>query len=312
MNKKVSIIIPVYNAENYIDLAISSVLNQTYKNIEIIVVNDGSTDNTNKMLAHWKNIDNRIKIINIKNNGVSNARNVGIKEATGDLLFFLDSDDAIHKSTIELMLNNYNDKSTLVVCGFDRFKLDSECELNNNLYFSFALNSNSHKVLKQQRNGFYSWGILYENEIVKKHNIQFDVSLGNLEDVVWNAIYLSYIKRIAYLNVPMYKYRVTPNSITSKSLDSIYQANCYYYAYKSICKEIKNRNFSVFQKKIIENIKFVCIKGLCGELYNSHITTQDFIKQLPTKDKPSKLFELLIKLFYLLLFIFNNIHKNPR
>ena len=95
MNKyKFSIIVPVYNVENYVDKCIKSILNQTYKNYEVIIINDGSTDNSLNIINKYKN-NKKIKIITQKNKGLSNARNNGMKMATGDYLLFIDSDDYI-------------------------------------------------------------------------------------------------------------------------------------------------------------------------------------------------------------------------
>ena len=98
MEYKISVIIPVYNVEDYIRQSIDSVLNQTYKNLEIILVDDGSKDNSGKICDEYKNVDERIKVIHKINSGVSSARNVGIDIATGKYIMFLDSDDFLEKN----------------------------------------------------------------------------------------------------------------------------------------------------------------------------------------------------------------------
>lgn len=105
---KVSIIIPVYNVEKYIRQCLESVINQTYKNIEIIVINDGTKDGSMKIVEEYLE-DKRIKIINKNNGGLSSARNKGIEEATGEYIYFLDSDDWIEKDTIEVLVKNSKD-----------------------------------------------------------------------------------------------------------------------------------------------------------------------------------------------------------
>lgn len=97
VNQLISIIMPVYNAEKYLNRSIESVMNQTYKNIEIILVNDGSTDASLTICSNYQKADSRIKLINQKNSGVSAARNRGIDEATGTYIMFIDSDDYIEK-----------------------------------------------------------------------------------------------------------------------------------------------------------------------------------------------------------------------
>lgn len=101
----VSIVIPVYNVQDYLTECVDSAVEQTYKNLEIILVDDGSTDKSGSLCDEWKNKDSRIKVIHKKNGGQSDARNVGIKECTGKYIFFLDSDDLIDKITIEKMVS---------------------------------------------------------------------------------------------------------------------------------------------------------------------------------------------------------------
>ena len=115
---KVSIIIPIYNVEDYLEECIVSVINQTYKNIEIILVDDGSTDQSPFICDEYKEKDSRIKVIHKTNGGLSDARNAGIEIATGDYLFMLDSDDYIDLNTIKVMLERLKDtQSDMVICN---------------------------------------------------------------------------------------------------------------------------------------------------------------------------------------------------
>ena len=119
----VSIIIPAYNAEKYIEQCIDSIISQTYKNIEVIIVNDGSTDNTLAICEKYAKEDKRIKIVKKKNEGVSKARNDGIKIATGKYIMFIDSDDYIDDDYIEIMHKNIVEKKAdLVVSNYTRDK----------------------------------------------------------------------------------------------------------------------------------------------------------------------------------------------
>lgn len=111
MNMKVSVIIPVYNVEKYLFRCVKSVIDQTYENIEIILIDDGSEDNSGKLCDNYVQLDNRIKVIHQQNGGLSSARNKGIELATGDAICFLDSDDYISKGCIEEMtslMEKYN------------------------------------------------------------------------------------------------------------------------------------------------------------------------------------------------------------
>ena len=106
---KLSVIVPVYNAEKKLSKCIESITNQTYKNLEIILIDDGSTDNSLKICTDYKEKDNRIKVIHCENGGVSKARNIGLKNCTGDLVTFIDSDDFIDVNTYEKCINIFND-----------------------------------------------------------------------------------------------------------------------------------------------------------------------------------------------------------
>lgn len=115
INSKISIIIPIYNAEKYLEKCLDSIVKQTYKNIEIICVNDGSKDNSINILSRYNKMDNRIVLINKENNGLSSARNIGLASATGEFVMFVDSDDWIDIDTCEKCLKIMNKYSVDVV-----------------------------------------------------------------------------------------------------------------------------------------------------------------------------------------------------
>ena len=118
MDEKISVIVPVYNVEQYLERCVDSIINQTYKNLEIILVNDGSTDNSGQLCDELAKKDDRIRVIHKKNGGLSDARNVGIDEAESELIGFIDSDDYIDEDMYELLINNMkNANADLSMCG---------------------------------------------------------------------------------------------------------------------------------------------------------------------------------------------------
>ena len=122
MGKKISVIVPVYNVEKYLELCVKSIENQTYKNLEILLIDDGSTDNSLKIALDCSNKYDNIKVISKKNNGQGSARNVGIKESTGDYISFIDSDDIIDKNMYRDMINCITDnKLDIVECSYQEF-----------------------------------------------------------------------------------------------------------------------------------------------------------------------------------------------
>ena len=134
--KKISVIIPVYNEEEYCNECIDSVINQSYKNLEIICINDKSTDNSLKILEDYAQKDSRITIINNQENkGLGFSRNVGLEYATGDYIFFIDSDDSILENTLELLLKNAISNESDVVL----YKLLSYDDVTENVLHTHTL-----------------------------------------------------------------------------------------------------------------------------------------------------------------------------
>ncbi len=149
---KVSIIVPVYNVSNYVSKCVESIIAQTYSNIEILLVDDGSTDNSPKICDELGEKDSRIKVYHKQNGGLSDARNFGIAKSSGDYLFFVDSDDFIESETIEVMLNAIIDnKADISICNrfiiFDsgkkyiKFKQEKDCYKMNNIEAIFEMNN---------------------------------------------------------------------------------------------------------------------------------------------------------------------------
>lgn len=124
MKEKISIIVPVYNAEKYLDKCIESIINQTYSNLEIILIDDGSSDGSPKKCVDWSKKDKRIKVVHKENGGVASARNIGVQTATGKFIGFVDSDDTLEKDYYERMYNNlkkYN--ADISMCSYnDEYK----------------------------------------------------------------------------------------------------------------------------------------------------------------------------------------------
>jgi len=134
MNKKVSIIVPIYNAEETLDRCIKSLINQTYKNIEIILINDGSTDNSYKICEKYKKKDKRISFFSKKNTGVSDTRNYGYKNSNGDYIMFADADDYMETNMVDKMLSVLEkEKASLTCCIYFDNNKEAQKKLENNI-----------------------------------------------------------------------------------------------------------------------------------------------------------------------------------
>jgi glycosyltransferase involved in cell wall biosynthesis len=220
----VSIIIPAYNVEKYLVKCLDSVVTQTYKSIEIIVVNDGSTDNTPSIVESYSEIDNRIIIIGQENQGLSVARNVGLNASHGDYIYFLDADDFISKSAIENSLDFAEKNKLDIVEGRIVHYYDE-----NHQSPSVGSNWKNEPIILEEISDIYTffishrkstggtaWNKLIRKEFLIKNNIQFTANLSSIEDVLW--FYVSVLpatKRIGFIPSATYYYLQTnTNSIT--------------------------------------------------------------------------------------------------
>ena len=169
MNKKISVIIPVYNTEDYIEKCILSIMNQTYKNLEIILVNDGSTDDSIKICKRYAEKDNRIIIVNQENKGVGEARNHGIDVSTGDFISFVDSDDTMDENLYKELI------ATQIVTNADIVVANVKCIDDNKCFFPYSNNNllksyNKEEFMRLLLNfkiGNAVWGKLFKKECVQ-------------------------------------------------------------------------------------------------------------------------------------------------
>lgn len=215
-----SIIVPVYNTEQFLDKCVSSILAQTYNDFELILVDDGSTDNSPNMCDIYAEKDFRIKVIHKKNGGVSSARNCGIDAAKGTYIWFVDSDDYIEPFSLQRLFEVQNSHNAELYVFNNR----SVCELSTEnindffrkYYFTYAL-------------GFEPWNKLYKRDIIKANNLQFDTQEKIGEDLLFNinyykAIFSSGVKDIYFVGEDYYHYVERDNSaMNTSSKDRIYQ-----------------------------------------------------------------------------------------
>lgn len=214
---KISVIIPVYNVENYLRECLDSVINQTFNDIEIICVNDGSTDNSPAILDEYAQKDNRIKIINKKNGGLSSARNEGLKYVTGELCYFLDSDDYINTTLFEYAVNIFEKHNIDYLC----FGTEPFIE-NDNISQNYQ---NLKKYLRIKYNGLqdvdyyvgretniHVWNKIYKTEHLKQYNIHF--INGLLYEDIYFVWYYVFTSKLAYFTpYKFHHYRLRKNSI---------------------------------------------------------------------------------------------------
>lgn len=225
---KISIIIPVYNASHYLAECLDSIIAQTFEDIEIICINDGSTDGSLQILKQYQIKDARILIIDQQNQGVSAARNAGLAIAKGAYIGFVDSDDKICADYLTVLYNLINN-SDLSICGYNGSKKINYKDGTVNLK-----TADLKTVTELLDTGLlYSpWAKLYQAEIINKYQIRFQHHINYGEDLLFNLHYLSEITKIAISSKILYDYNV----LNFKSLAKVYSLNRFENTNLQICK----------------------------------------------------------------------------
>lgn len=205
----VSIIIPVYNAKKYLANTLDSVIKQTYKNLEIILVNDGSTDNSKDICESYAKIDKRIKVINKENGGVSSARNYGLALAKGEYISFVDSDDFLVTDMIETLVNDIqNTNAEIAVCGYwhvteEEYKKNRKTATNEE-FMNLEVLVNPIKYYYSKKYMPNIWNKIFKKDLIK--DIQFDDTIHYGEDFLFCALAFIKAKKATYRDSKKYFY----------------------------------------------------------------------------------------------------------
>ena len=226
----VTVIVPVYNTAKYLPKCLNSIINQTYKNLEIICIDDGSTDDSSKIIEQYAKKDPRIKPIRQSNQGQSSARNNGLTKATGDYISFIDSDDEIKPSFIAKLYSLYRPNTSVTVCGHEFHFIKTNT--SKNVYqteLKPRRKTESHKAyiikLLTLDGRMYSCNNkLFKTNIIKQYHLSFDTKLNFAEDTKFVLSYLQYSKgEIAYTPLPLYIYNFGTETSTVKQSSTKWQ-----------------------------------------------------------------------------------------
>lgn len=226
----ISVIVPVYNVEKYLKICIDSILNQTFKEFELILVNDGSTDNCGKICDIYKSKDKRIRVIHKKNAGLSSARNVGLDLAKGKYIAFVDSDDYINKNMYEILYSNLiKTDADISICNFQYVNDNSIININQSIdnyeYLIFNNIEALNKLYSENNvNVVVAWNKLYKKELFEDLRYT-EGRIHEDEFIIHKLLYKS--KKIVYNNTELYYYLKRQGSITQcdfnlKKLDAVY------------------------------------------------------------------------------------------
>ena len=282
----VSIVIPAYNTEQYIHRAIESSIRQTYKNIEIIIIDDGSTDGTLNVAQSYESQDSRVRVIHQENKGVSSARNHGIREAKGEYIMFLDSDDWFEDNAVEVLVDmqlKYPDK--LIAADFNRVEYDeNDCTFHILQYF-FKEYKDKILQIDSIEEALSEWGKarlqfihakLFNTSLIQKYELQFNENVHYGEDALFVFDYLHKVNGVLYINEAIMKFLRHSDSTTGKS----YETRKHFEDYP-----LMMINHPDNTPNVIEKLKLYHTGALKWELSNAlkTKTSMDEIKYLKRK-----------------------------
>lgn len=244
-SKKISIIIPIYNVEKYLAEAIKSAINQTYKNLEIILVDDGSKDNSGKIADEYASIDDRIRVIHKQNGGLSDARNAGMEIATGDYMMFVDSDDLLTPEACEIFLNKIENENADYVIG-NYINCDEEGSLWEKPIFDTEKYHEFKLDIKDYTDSFFimnssACNKMFRREFIENLGLRFQVGLP-AEDAIFTTYCFIKSSNVFYIPDIVYVYRQR-NAGTSISMNCTQKYfNGISKAYRIIYENFRDNN----------------------------------------------------------------------
>ncbi|MGJ7919508.1 glycosyltransferase family 2 protein [Neobacillus sp. LXY-4] len=278
----ISVIIPVYNVEKYLSICLKSVLEQTMGDFEVLLINDGSTDNSANICEHYAQIDKRVKVFHTSNSGPGKARNKGLKEASGKYIMFIDSDDYVDQNTFKIALNIMEKNNVdLVIYSFYKIKLNeiekrelSEC------YFKdpFSKARFLEKIWLDEEMLASTWNKIYKLDVIKKNSISFNEDFFMAEDYLFNIQYIDTIEKGISINSPLYHYIKHENSVTTRVL-----YNKYYIALTVYKESLKLLNkYNIKEEKYLNKIHSEYLTGLLRAMYETtrHGYNENLIEKL--------------------------------
>ena len=279
---KISVILPVYNSEMIISRTIESVINQTYKNIELIIINDGSTDNSGNICKEFANKYNLIHYIEVINKGVSNARNLGIQNASGDYIMFIDSDDEYYSNTVEKVVQelNKNPKLEQIVFSYDRIHINTD-KIKKMITEKINIVDGKNKnifIEKLQKACLFNqiWNKAFKRDLLIDNNIKFDTTISSGEDYKFNIQYIDLVENALYIDEILYKYYSGEEGLSLKTgpekiyvkLDNL----------KEHRKLYEKMHYDITY--IDNNYVFTCLSGLTAmKIKNDPNQTKKYIKK---------------------------------
>lgn len=280
----ISIVVPVYNVENYLDACLFSIVNQTYRNIEIILVNDGSTDNSLNICNKYS-LDSRVRIINKVNEGLSSARQEGIEKVTGEYFCTVDSDDYLESEFIEKMLQKIKETNSDISLCASRFYTDKESKvywldnIDSILVTSKKLIEENYFELLIKYYMSDSWGKLYRTNFVRNSKVKFSLPKQfNGTDLSFNHRLLLHSPKISLINEPLYNHQLLENSRVRRKNKNLQLG--FQIIFDQIVKEAEEVKYSnrIYEQMSILYVKF--LREAAQDIFNTTESKYQFNNEI--------------------------------
>jgi glycosyltransferase involved in cell wall biosynthesis len=281
----ISIIVPIYNSEKYLERCLNSIVLQNYEDFELILINDGSTDNSLKICNKYQNNYSRVNVVNLENNGVSFARNLGMKYARGEFILFVDSDDWLHENYIIDLINQIRNQGVdCVLQGFIRVDEDGSILKSIKLGNSKISSTEYEKLFFENDILFYltPFAKIFRRSIIEDNNLKFNTRFTYGEDNIFCLEYLRYCNSIYLSDSANYFYTLDLNSLSSRLLKPL----CYYEPYKYIEELFRNSfnlNYSS-NKRIIQKLTVFITMFINSVFIHEKNNEELYLKRLEKND----------------------------
>lgn len=208
----VSVIVPVYNAEIYLDACVDSILKQTYEDFELLIIDDGSTDHSAEICDDFQKKDARIKVVYNENHGVSYTRNTGLLLAKGDFIAFCDADDMYEKDYLQKLIDAAeNQAADIVICNYSYFRQTGRKTVSNRPSGFIEKDEIYRRIFIDNTIGGFVWNKLFSRKTIK--DVKFDSNMQICEDTYFLCKVLNNAKKIYYVGKPLYNYRLHSSSV---------------------------------------------------------------------------------------------------
>lgn len=253
---------PVFNGALTVEKSINSILNQTYKDFEIIIVDDGSKDNSYEILNNISKENENIKLIHKDNGGVSSARNIALSKACGEYIWFFDCDDLAPDNALKILVSSMKDNVDLVIAGYKQ----NEEEVYGRLKGEKSAKEMVTDMITGPGSFYYGvlWNKLYRKEIIDNNNLSFDESVSWCEDLFFNTDYFKHISSVSYIEKIVYNYLFRNPENKIKDIDIDRQKK----VFKILCRKYENNSDLINEMELNKEVSIEKDKAFFTDCYN--------------------------------------------